>query len=63
MSTVDKILHTVGLAAAGVLITAMSGGLALPLAVKIACVAVAFGTGTISNPVKDLFGKATEPPK
>lgn len=51
MSRFDKVMHMIGLGAAGVLVTVISGGIALPLAVKLGLVAVAFGTGTMTNPV------------
>lgn len=62
MSKFDKILHMVGLGAAGVLVTAISGGIALPLAVKLGLVAVAFGTGTVTNPMFGKSDKSDKPP-
>jgi len=59
MSKFDKVLHMVGAAAAGVLITSLSGGLALPLAVKIVCVAVSYATGVTAG---SMFSKPTDPP-
>jgi len=60
MSKFDKVLHIVGAGAAGLLITALSGGIALPAAVKIVCVAVAYATGATAGSV---FGsKPSDPP-
>jgi len=53
MSKFDKVLHLVGAGAAGLLITALSGGIALPAAVKIVCVAVAYATGATAG---SMFG-------
>jgi len=61
MTNFDKIMHMVGAAAAGVAITGASGGFALPTWLMIVCVAVGFGTGTITGPIKNMFGKPAEP--
>jgi len=63
MTTFDKVLHMLGAGAAGVAITGATGGLAIPAWLMIVCIGVAFATGTITSPIKGLFGKPTEPPK
>ena len=51
MTNFDRILHLIGLAATGVVVTGASGGVAIPGWLMIAASVTAFVTGASSNPV------------
>lgn len=55
MTTFDKVKHMVGAAATGVLITGLSGGIAVPAWLMIAAAAIQFATGSTSAPLNSLL--------
>ena len=50
-STWDKLLHTMGTAAAALLTVAASGGVALPVWLSVTAGVVAVATGVTSSPI------------
>ena len=51
MTTFDKITHLVGAAATGILITGLSGGIAVPGWLMITAAALQFATGATTSPM------------
>lgn len=51
MTTFDKVTHALGAAATGILITGLSGGIAVPGWLLITAAAVQFATGATTSPL------------
>lgn len=51
MTTFDKLMNMAGLAASGILITGLSGGIAVPPWLLITCAGVQFATGATALPM------------
>jgi len=62
MTNFDRILHLVGAVASGVVITGLSGGIAVPTWLMITAASVAFATGSASNPMVKLPSMLTAKP-
>ena len=51
MTTFDKLMNMAGLAASGILITGLSGGISVPAWLLITCAGIQFATGATAVPM------------
>ena len=61
MSTIDRVLHLLGLAATGVVVTGASGGMAVPAWLMITASVVTFVTGTAAGSALPKAKKPEDP--